>query len=252
MYIMYVDESGDTGLGNTQTTHFVLSGIVVHESRWRDFIGALIALRKTLRSVYGLPVRGEIHSSEFINSRPFNIEKHDRLAILRNCLDEMAKIDFISITNVVVTKAGKPQDYDVFHSAWGTLFQRFENTLLHGNFPGKHSRDHGILLTDATAGTKLLRLVRRMAVYNYIPNDQRYGGGSRNIPIQRIIEDPHLKDSAETYPIQMCDVAAYFLYQRYSPNAYIRKKRATRYFDRLTPVLNTRASRFNPLGIVEI
>lgn len=91
-----------------------------------------------------------------------------------------------------------------------------------------------------------------MAVINYIPNDPRYGGGSRNIPIKRIIEDPHGKDSAETYPIQMCDVVAYFLYQRFSPNSYVRRKRAQRYFDRLSSVLNKQASRFNSLGIVEL
>jgi hypothetical protein len=45
------------------------------------------------------------------------------LAILRNSIDEPAKLGYISITNVVVGKAGKPPDYDVFHAAWGTLFQ---------------------------------------------------------------------------------------------------------------------------------
>ena len=49
MYLMYVDESGDTGLANSPTRYFVLSGIVVHESRWREFINALVAFRRTLR-----------------------------------------------------------------------------------------------------------------------------------------------------------------------------------------------------------
>src|SRR2546425_7406636 len=76
MYIMYVDESGDTGLINSPTRYFALSGIVVHESRWRDFINALIAFRKTLRTMHGLPIRAEIHASELINHRPFNLQKH--------------------------------------------------------------------------------------------------------------------------------------------------------------------------------
>jgi hypothetical protein len=215
MYLMYVDESGDTGLVRSPTRYFSLSGIAVHESRWRDFINALIAFRRTLRSVYGLPVRAEIHASHLINHRPFNLAKHIRLAILRNTIDELAKFDYISITNVIVNKAGKPADYDVFQSAWGTLFQRFENTMSHGNFPGGHRNDHGTVITDATAGNKLVRLVRKMAVINYIPHDAQYGGGSRNIPIKRVIEDPHGKDSADTLPIQMCDVVAYFLYQRF-------------------------------------
>ena len=249
---MYVDESGDAGLNTIQTRYFCLSGIVVHESEWRNFINRLISFRKVLKSVYGLPIRAELHASEYIRRQIFNIPKHDRLAILRNTLDEMAKINFISITNVVVDKQGKPDTYDVFESAWGTLFQRFENTLNHGNFPGGHKSDYGIIITDATAGKKLTRIMRRMAVYNYIPNSPPFGLGSRNIPIIKIIEDPSERDSADSLPIQACDVSAYFLQQRYNPNAFIRKKRAVRYFDRLAPILNTRASRFNRLGVVEL
>jgi hypothetical protein len=252
MYIMYVDESGDTGLVNSPTKYFSLSSITVHESRWRDFINALIAFRKTMRAVYGLPVRAEIHASEFINHRPFDLEKHVRLAILRNALDELAKIDYISVTSVVVRKAGKAADYDVFTNAWTTLFQRFENTLTWANFPGGHRNDYGMTITDATAGRKLVRLVRKMAVVNYVPHDPRFGGGARNLPITKIIEDPHGKDSADTLPIQMCDVAGYFLNQRYVPNSYIQRQNARHYFDRLRPILNRRASRWHPLGIVEL
>jgi hypothetical protein len=246
---MYVDESGDSGLANSPTTHFCLSGLVVHESQWRPFINALIQFRKTLRVAYGLPIRGEIHASEFINKRAFNLDRHVRLAILRNSLDELAKLEYISLTNVVVSKVGKGPDYDVYENAWVTLFQRFENTMMYGNFPGNHRNDFGMVISDATAGRKLTRLVRRMAVYNYVPHDARIGG-SRNLPITRIIEDPHQKDSAETLPIQMCDVVAYFLFQKFQPNSYLRRQRADGYFDRLLPILNRKASRYDPLGIV--
>ena len=95
-------------------------------------------------------------------------------------------------------------------------------------------------------------MVRRMAVYNPIPNDAQFSGGFRNIPIVRVIEDPCGKNSEETLPIQMADVTAYFLHQRFKPNAYIQRQRAQHYFDRLSPVLNTHASRSNRLGIVAI
>jgi hypothetical protein len=143
---------------------------VVHESRWRDFLTTLIAFRKTMRSVYGLPVRDEIHASEFITRRKIDRPRFERLALLRNTIDELAKLDYLSITNVVVDKANKQPEYDVFQSAWGTLFQRFENTMMHGNFPGAHRRDYGMVITDATAGTKLSRMVRKMAVMNFIPS----------------------------------------------------------------------------------
>lgn len=158
---MYVDESGDSGLIGSPTRYFMLSGIVVHESKWRAFLKTLITFKKTQRAVNGLPVRGEIHASEFINTRAFGLDKHIRLAILRNLIDELAKLSYISITNVVVDKQGKLPAYDVFNTAWGVLFQRFENTLVHGNFPGAFRDDHGMVITDATAGKKLSRLVRK-------------------------------------------------------------------------------------------
>jgi len=34
VYLMYVDESGDTGLDGSPTDHFVLTGFVVHEADW--------------------------------------------------------------------------------------------------------------------------------------------------------------------------------------------------------------------------
>jgi hypothetical protein len=250
MYMMYVDESGDTGLINSPTDYFALSGIVVHERQWRQFTDTLLNFKKTLRAVYGLPVRAEIHASEYIKSRVFELPRHQRLGILRNTLDELAKIADISITNVIVDKTNKPADFDVFDFAWKALFQRFENTLVYGNFPGAHRNDYGIIFTDATAGTKLLRMVRKMSVYNPVPNTG--GGGYRNLPFVRIIEDPHGKNSAESMAIQMADVCAYFLHQRYRPNGYIRKQGAKYYFDRLTPVLNLNASRTSPLGIVEL
>jgi hypothetical protein len=252
MYLMYVDESGDTGLRNSPTDYFILSGLVVHESRWRDFIAALIALRHKLRADYGLPVRTEIHAAHFVNKKPIDLPRNTRLATLRVTLEELATLDYISITNVVTKKIGKESTYDVFLRTWQTLFQRFENTLTNGNFPGAHEKDYGIVITDATSGKKLSQLVRQMAVVNHIPNNARYGDGSRNLPITRIIEDPYGKDSAETLPVQMADVAAYFLHQKYKPSTYIKKQHAEQYFDRLKPVLNLAASRKNDLGIVEL
>lgn len=188
MYLMYVDESGDTGLVGSPTRYFALSGLVVHERDWREFLDRLLAFRRTLKSVYGLGIRTELHASEFMRSPVDGLSKIDRLAVLRNTLDEIAKLPNLSITNVIVDKQGKPDGYDVFQTAWGVLFQRFDNTLHFSNFPGKFSEDYGLVLTDATTGSKLTRLVRRMSVYNPIPSS--YGGAARNIPIRKIIGSP--------------------------------------------------------------
>jgi hypothetical protein len=236
---------------NSPTTHFALSGLVIHESRWRDFTSQIADFRKTLRRVYGLPVRTELHASQFIKSPPIpGMNRHIRLAILRNFVDELAKMNFVSITNIIVDKSTKPAGYDVFAHAWQALFQRFENTLSYGNFPGGHRNDYGIVLTDATDGRKLQRMVRRMAVHNPVPNMQWAGPGYRNLPLLRIIEDPHPKDSKDSYFIQACDTSAYFLLQKFKPNSFIRKSGAQNYINRLMPVLNRRATYANALGIV--
>ncbi len=254
MYLMYVDESGDTGLVRSPTTHFALSGLVVHESRWRDFINQMIAFRKTLRGAHGLRIRTEIHASHFITKSPPipGMSRHTRLSILRNLLDELAAMEFISITNVIVDKTNKPPDYDVFDHAWRALFQRFENTLQYGNFPGRHKMSHGLVLTDNTDGQKLTRLMRRMGAFNPIPNQQWAGAGHRNMPLTRVIEDPHPKDSKTSHFIQACDVSAYFLMQSVRPNSFIKRAGAQHYLRRLRPVLNLRAAQIDPLGVVRL
>jgi len=248
---MYVDESGDSGLVGSPTTHFALSGLVVHESQWRNLADTLGAFRKTIRSAYGMPLREEIHASQMIRKPPVpGMKPHIRLLILKHFLDEIAKQNHVSITNVIVSKANKPAGYDVFENAWQALFQRFENTIKYGNFYGGFRKDAGLVVTDATDGRKLQKLMRRMSVYNPIPNQAWAGTGYRNLPLLRMIEDPYPKDSRDSHLIQAVDATAYFLLQKYRPNTFIKQKGAQNYLNRLLPVLNTRASAGNPLGVV--
>ena len=88
MYLMYVDESGDSGIANSPTNYFSLSGLVIHERDWRTFVNQIVAFRQTMKAVHGLPVRTEIHAAEYIRRPPVpGMPKHVRLAILRNLLD---------------------------------------------------------------------------------------------------------------------------------------------------------------------
>jgi len=48
MYLMYVDESGDSGIVNSPTNYFVLTGMVMHELRWNDYLSRIIELRKRM------------------------------------------------------------------------------------------------------------------------------------------------------------------------------------------------------------
>lgn len=253
MHLMYVDESGDTGLVGSPSRYFILVGLVVHELRWKDAQAELLLFRKELKARFGIATNLEIHASHLI-SRPgelAKIPKHSRLEILRRYADKLAQIPYVSVISVVVDKSAQHPDTDVFEKAWRVLIQRFENTLTHHNFPGpRNSDDMGMLFPDKSDERKLNRLIRRMRAYNPIPNAG--GLGYRNLQLRYLIEDINSRDSQHSYFVQSVDVAAYLLHQHISPSAYFKGKSGQNYFARLDPVLCKVASPKDPQGIVRL
>ena len=257
MYLMYVDESGDCGLVNSPSRYFVLSGLVMHELRWRLDLDQLVEFRRRMRTQHGLKLREEMHIAHMIGRRPkelSRIPKHERFAIYRKLLDELAGWQDLSIINVVVDKNGKAPGYDVFGNAWVALIQRFENTMQHHNFPGPRNADErGMIFPDRTDDLKLTKLMRKMRRYNPIPGMRALGyAGYRNLLMSNVIGDPKFRLSHMSYFIQCADTVAYALYQYFSPSMYIRKKAAKKYFLRLDSVLCKVASATDPLGIVRL
>ncbi len=255
MYFMYVDESGDTGIHSVPTSFFILTGLVFHELRWFELLEDLIAFRKDLRRRTGWKLRDEIHSQDLINGRPSrnrNLSRYVRLEILRNSVDWIAGQNDIRVITIMVKKRHKENAAQVFDLAWGALIQRFENTLSYRNFTGPMNPDErGFLIPDNTNGKQLVKIVRRMRRYNPVPNIQTfYAGGSRNLPLSHIVEDPFTKDSRHSFFLQMADVVAYCGYQHIKPNSYMKKKGGKRYYLRLDPVLLKEASPRHPLGMV--
>jgi Protein of unknown function (DUF3800) len=253
MFLMYVDKSGDSGLINSPSTHFVLSGLVIHESDWADVLGQILDFRQQMRTQFGLKLREEIHAAAFIN-KPGSlsrIKRNDRLTILRAFVNELSSMPQIRVSNIVVDKSTKTSSVDVFDLAWKALIQRFENTIRSGNFSVPSSLlDRGLILPDHTDEKKLRSLVRKMRYFNYLPSTYNLSG--RNLPLAKIVEDPFLKDSEHSYLIQAVDVIAYFLFQNLSPNKYIKGGGAHNYFFRLKPILCLEARPSDPYGIVRL
>lgn len=251
MYLLYVDESGDAGLNRSPSRYFVLSGFVVHELRWHETLESVINFRKHLRDTYGLKLREELHASRFVH-KPGDlarIPKSMRLKILREVLDFEAGLPDVSVINVLVDKDGKAPPFDVFDVAWVTLIQRFHNTISHKNFPGpQNPDDKGLLVVDQTEEKKLRGISRRMRRYNPVPS--MFGPDAKPIPITTLVEDAVHRNSLHSYFIQLSDVNAYFLYQRFDACGYVKRKGARNYFNRLRPILCTVASRTDPDGIV--
>lgn len=253
MFIMYVDDSGDPGKNVAVTKHFILTALVIHELRWNEFLEDLVTFRKHLRDTKNLKLRHEIHAVDFLSrkSQTGFIPRNDRLDILKQCLDWMASRPDVSIYSVCIDKS-KHLTEDIYELAWRCLTQRFENTISYKNFPGPaNADDRGMIISDRSDEKKLRGIIRKMRRHNPISNRPQFGAGYRNLQLKYIIEDPNFRDSDDSYFLQMVDVASYFLTQKHTPNKYVKAKGARNYFDRLTPVLNTKVSQ-TKTGVVEL
>ena len=253
MYLMYVDESGDSGVNNSPTRYYILTGIVFHELLWTDVLTSLVDFRRALKASKGLKIKEEIHSVEFIN-RPgklVRIPRNDRVDILKKCLSWLDSQQGVSTFSIVVDKQNKSGG--IFELAWESLLNRFENTIIHKNFPGpQNADDRGIVISDNTEGEKLTILIRKMRHYNPVPNAGKfYSSGYRNVKLKALIEDPIMKDSKNSLIHQIVDVVAYSVRQRYEPNAYMKKKGGRTMYEKLSNVALKVASANNNWGLVE-
>lgn len=255
MYFMYVDESGDTGISGSNTDYFILSGIVIHELDWYPLFKDFHNFRREINQKYKFKVRDEFHAVVMVNgnkSENNNLEKNERFMILRNTLDWIASKKEISLLTVIVKKHGCTSSKEIFELAWTNLIQRFENTLKNKNFNGqKNDVDTGIIIADNTDVDAIRKIYRKMHVINYVPS-KFSGSRPRNIPIQFVIEDPVFRDSKQSYFIQLADITAYFSMQYLSPNKFVKRQGAKKYFERLEPVMIKQASPADQFGRVWI
>ena len=58
----YVDESYDR-------EKFCLSAIAIHHSHWKEAFDSIKAFRQQLKEKYGIPLRTELHATDFVYGR---------------------------------------------------------------------------------------------------------------------------------------------------------------------------------------
>ncbi len=118
----------------------------------------------------------------------------------------------------------------------------------------KAADSQALLICDEGKEADYTRLVRKMSVHNPIPS--RFGtwvGSSKttkNIPLDRIIEDPFFKDSKKSYFIQMADFCAYSLLRKERPLASKTAYGLDKAFALLGPRCVKVANRNDPFGII--
>ena len=111
-----------------------------------------------------------------------------------------------------------------------------------------------ILICDEGDELLYTKIARKMHIYNPIPS--RYGTweetGSdwKNIPIDRILEDPFFKNSERSYFIQLVDFCAYALLRRENPVASKSKYGLDKAFELLRSILVLEANPRDSEGII--
>lgn len=251
---MYGDESGDCGaLPRSPSRYFVLVGLVVHELRWQTCFDQMVDFRRRMKANFGLKLREELHAAGMI-FRPgplVRMRRNDRLAIIRAFTNELSGMSDFKVIPVVVDKNAKPAGYDVFGAAWKSLLGRFDKVLEGGGLTGPADRDdRGMLLPDHADDAKLTALLRRARRCDPAADQQHGGTGHQNARLVNIIEDPCFRDSRHSFFIQAVDLIAFLLYQQLCPSAYIRRKGAVHYFERLSGIICRGMSVKDSQGIV--
>ena len=105
MFFAYIDESGDPGMKPRSSRTFTLACLLVGADMWPDRFNRVIAFRRHLRGLYGLPVRAEIKANHLLRNagafRPLALTENARFGLYRQCMRLHAKLEFETFAVVV-------------------------------------------------------------------------------------------------------------------------------------------------------
>ena len=237
MYLVYIDDSQDEVAG-------AFSALIIPEETWQECFAGFREYRRSLRQSDGIFVHKEFHAWKFVSGRgriaDDVVAKGRRAEIFKATLEQVAAMPGLRSINALFP-----------HKAEETAFEWLLNRIQRAM---KGSKSRALIVSDAGKEGAYTRLARRMHVYNPIPSKQgsnwvETDSPTRNIPIDRIIEDPFFKDSDRSYFIQLADFCAYALLRKARPTAATRKYGLHEAFDLLDGVLVKEAFEKDPWGM---
>ncbi|HMP77036.1 MAG TPA: DUF3800 domain-containing protein [Kiritimatiellia bacterium] len=206
MHLIYLDESGNTGvdLTNTQQPIFVLGALLVPETKWLSLEADLSAL---IERYFPSPRHDsfELHATELVNARgpcrEYTVQH--RLDFYRDALTLAAQHELRFVYRAILKKrfaAWLNQSFgggviiNPHVAAFSLISQVLQEHLL--SIPGKPL---GILISDdnrevAPDVEKSIRILRQ---------------DSSSLRLGQIIEKGFFIDSRSSLPLQLCDLCTY-------------------------------------------
>ncbi|HUT97478.1 MAG TPA: DUF3800 domain-containing protein [bacterium] len=242
---MYLDESEEK-IPHLQK-RFVVSALCVPEYTWLETFRQIKEFRHRLKIDYGIFIRKELHATDFLVGRGVisdrMVTKYERSFIYQNSLLLLNSMDWLSVINVSLTPIeGRVLEYEAIER----MFNRIHRAVIELD-------DYALLIFDEGKEKQITKIARKMHVFNKIPSmygSWQNGSRSKNITIDRILEDPFFKPSASSYFIQLVDFIAYSLLRHDNPTTRIKEYGLHKAFYLLSDILNTKASRYDDFGVV--
>lgn len=217
MELLYIDESGDNGFTPASSERFILAGLSIQASAWKEYFWKIVGVRQGIVQQYGLRIKefkGSdlfVHRGDFFNT---NLSRLDRIAIYNGIVDLLC--DAAVNLFVVVCEKEKGQ--------WG-LNPQDAGSIPHKQYPRvfiewiwkQYLSDYEMYLVKKTERTgqpenailyfdsnpcqeKYIRRVVRNYTQKYAPEDHFKNTG--------IVEEIVFRDSKSSYMIQLADVLA--------------------------------------------
>ncbi len=225
----------------------MIAGVVFSDKYWTENLQNLKDFRRHLRKKYNILISTELHATEIWNNRgdfrKINLTMAQRKRLFSEILLFARKLKDMKIIVVSADKSSaRLNNQNIKDLSWKYLFQRFENLL-------NERKDFGQIYTDFGHESDQRRILRRMRIYNPIPS--KFTGFVRK-EIKWVIEDPNIRDSKQSYFIQLVDICAYICRLRNDITKNHKFWKLHKFYKILRPVLLKEASGFDKEGFVYI
>ena len=208
MYLMYLDDSGSSA--NKDETHFVLAGIIAHESKVRWINSGLHEIAKSICQEN--PESIEFHASEMYARKKGVWKEMNKDSIVKTIKSVLSVIpnesrdnNMLCVMGCVVEKAAFP-NMDPVELAFENLCSRFDLFLSKRSHDCKSkTKETGLIIVDKSSSETSLQ---RLSL------DFRRVGTRWNVT-KFLHEVPLFVDSKASRGIQLADHVAYSLFRRY-------------------------------------
>lgn len=209
MHIAFVDESGDVGVRNSPTRHFVLCAAVVDHVHWAAANRELGAMRERLRATHGLRLDAEIHASEFLGGSPLHLglDYRRRFQCARHILRTLRKLPGMAFARIAVRK--QPETAGVLEVAWSRFLRSLDEQKQRVPSGGCPSRG-------------LMIVCDHHAASPYRPSDVQRAGMSHG---SQLLDLPYGRNSRDNLLLQAADLLAYLTKQSIEPGVHFSKSR---------------------------